>query len=139
MFVTVLISFVSFLIVFSLMVFVHEFGHFIVGKKAGVHVREFGFGFPIGVDKPPEERPLTIKLGEDKDGTVYTLTWILFGGFVNLGENNPEDPKSLANFPKRVRLAALLAGAGMNIVTAFVMVHVHMNLFCHFNQGKTQD
>ena len=118
---TVLISIVSFLIVFSLMVFVHEFGHFIVGKKAGVHVREFGFGFPLGLDKPPEERPLTIKLGEDKDGTVYTLTWILFGGFVNLGENNPEDPKSLANFPKRVRLAALLAGAGMNIVAAFVI------------------
>jgi regulator of sigma E protease len=64
---------------------------------------------------------LTIKLGEDKDGTVYTLTWVLFGGFVNLGENNPEDPKSLANFPKRVRLAALLAGAGMNIVAAFVI------------------
>ncbi len=106
------------------MVFVHEFGHFIVGKKAGVHVREFGFGFPLGLDKPPEERPLTVKLGEDKDGTIYTWTWIPFGGFVNLGENNPDDPKSLANFPKRVRLATLLAGPAMNIVTAFFIFAV---------------
>ena len=103
------------------MVFVHEFGHFIVAKKAGVHVREFGFGFPLSPDKPPEERPLTTKLFEDKDGTVYTITWIPFGGFVNLGENDPDDPRSLANFPKRVRAASMLAGPGMNLVAAFLI------------------
>jgi regulator of sigma E protease len=122
--VTVLISLVSFLVVFSLMVFAHEFGHFWVSKKAGVHVREFGFGFPFAADKPPAERPLTWKIAEDKGGTVYTINLIPFGGFVNLGENDPTDPKSLANFPKRVRLAALLAGPAMNLLLAVVIFAV---------------
>jgi regulator of sigma E protease len=117
----VFISLLSFLVVFSLMVFVHEFGHFWVSKKAGVHVREFGFGFPFGADKPPSERPLTWKIGQDKGGTVYTVNLIPFGGFVNLGENDATDPKSLANFPKRVRLAALLAGPAMNLLLAIVI------------------
>ena len=116
-----LISLVSFLVVFSLMVFVHEFGHFWVSKRAGVHVREFGFGFPFGLDKPPSERPLTWKVGEDKGGTVYTVNLIPFGGFVNLGENELADPKSLANSPKRIRLAALLAGPAMNLLLAVVI------------------
>jgi regulator of sigma E protease len=119
--VTFVISLLSFLAVFSLMVFAHEFGHFIVSKKAGVRVREFGFGFPLAADRPPSERPLTWKIGQDKSGTVYTFTAIPFGGFVNLGENDPADPESLANFPKRVRMAALLAGPAMNVFLAFVI------------------
>lgn len=118
---TILISLVSFLVVFSLMVFVHEFGHYSVGKLAGVHVREFGFGFPWGPDKPPSERPLTWVLGKDKGGTVYSLNLIPFGGFVNLGENDADDPTSLAHFPKRIRLAAMLAGPFMNVVAAFAI------------------
>jgi regulator of sigma E protease len=108
-------------LVFSLMVFAHEFGHFIVGKKAGVRVREFGFGFPLAPDKPPDERPLAWKIAEDKDGTVYSFNLIPFGGFVNLGENDPNDPESLVNKPKLIRLAALVAGPLMNLVLAFVI------------------
>jgi regulator of sigma E protease len=117
----VLISLGSFLIVFSLMVFAHEFGHFIVAKKAGVRVREFGFGFPLGADKDPSKRPLSWKIWEDGAGTVYSVNLIPFGGFVNLGENDPNDPTSLANFPKRVRFAALVAGPVMNVLLAFVI------------------
>jgi len=106
------------------MVFVHELGHFSVAKVFGVRVREFGFGFPLGADKPPTERPLTWKIGEDRAGTLYTVNLIPFGGFVNLGENSPEDPGSLANFPKHVRLATLIAGAGMNVLLAFVIFAV---------------
>jgi regulator of sigma E protease len=103
------------------MVFAHEFGHFIVAKKAGVRVREFGFGFPFAADKPPTERRLTWKIAEDRAGTAYTINLIPFGGFVNLGENDPDDPGSLASFPKRVRLATLLAGPGMNLLLALVV------------------
>ena len=118
---TFIISLVSFVIVFSLMVFAHELGHFIVAKRAGVRVREFGFGFPFAPDKPPAERPLTWKIAEDKGGTVYTVNLIPFGGFVNLGENDPDDPRSLASFPKRVRLTTLLAGPGMNLLLALIV------------------
>jgi regulator of sigma E protease len=119
--VTFIISLLSFLVVFSLMVFAHEFGHFIVAKKAGVRVREFGFGFPFSPDKPPGERPLTWKIAEDKSGTVYTVNLIPFGGFVNLGESDRGDPRSLAGFPKRVRLATLLAGPAMNLVLGLII------------------
>ncbi|MBN1642589.1 MAG: site-2 protease family protein [Anaerolineae bacterium] len=120
----ILWSVISVVPVLSLLVFVHEFGHFIVGKKAGVRVREFGFGYPLGADRPPAERPLCWKVAEDKAGTVYTFNLIPFGGFVNLGENDPDDPESLAHFPKRVRLAALLAGPAMNLVAAFVIFSI---------------
>jgi regulator of sigma E protease len=117
----IIVSILSFILIFSLMVFVHEFGHFIVGKKAGVRVREFGFGYPLGAEKPPSERALCWKIAEDRSGTVYTFNLIPFGGFVNLGENDPNDEGSLAHFPKRIRLAALLAGPAMNVLLAFVI------------------
>ena len=118
---TIIISILSFVVIFGLMVFAHEFGHFIVAKKAGVHVREFGFGFPLGPSKPPSKRSLTWKIAVDTSGTIYTINLIPFGGFVNLGENDPDAPRSLVNFPKRIRLAALAAGSAMNIVLAFVI------------------
>lgn len=120
----IIVSILSFIVIFSLMVFVHEFGHFIVGKKAGVRVREFGFGYPLGAEKPPSERPLCWKIAEDRDGTVYTINLIPFGGFVNLGENDPDDERSLASYPKRIRLAALIAGPAMNLLLAFVIFAV---------------
>lgn len=120
----IVVSILSFVVIFSLMVFVHEFGHFIVGKKAGVRVREFGFGYPLGAERPPSERPLCWKIAEDREGTVYTINLIPFGGFVNLGENDPDDERSLAHYPKQVRLAALLAGPAMNLLLAFVVFSI---------------
>lgn len=66
-----------FFIVLGMLVFVHELGHFLAAKKAGVQVDEFGFGYP----------PRALKIGR-KWGTLFTLNWIPFGGFVKiLGEN----------------------------------------------------
>ena len=121
---SIIIALLSFVVVFSLMVFAHEFGHFFVAKRAGVRVREFGFGFPIAPDKPPGERPLAWKIAQDKNGTVYSFNLIPFGGFVNLGENDPDDPESLAHFPKRIRLATLLAGPAMNLILGLVIFTV---------------
>jgi regulator of sigma E protease len=86
-----------------------------------VRVREFGFGFPFAPDKPPAERRWTWKIAEDKGGTAYTVNPIPFGGFVNLGENDRDDPHSLASFSKRVRLASLLAGPAMNLLLGLIM------------------
>jgi regulator of sigma E protease len=41
-----LITILVFIIILGILVFVHEFGHFIVAKKSGMQVEEFGFGFP---------------------------------------------------------------------------------------------
>lgn len=72
-----MITFLIFIIVLGVLVLVHELGHFLVAKKAGVQVEEFGFGYP----------PRALKIGR-KWGTLFSLNWIPFGGFVKiLGEN----------------------------------------------------
>ena len=102
---------VAFLLVFSLLVFVHELGHFTVAKLTDIRVEEFGIGYP--------PRLLTIARRGD---TVYTLNAIPFGGFVRmLGEEDPTHPKSFAAKSKLVRAADLLAGSFMNIVLAFLL------------------
>jgi len=102
---------IAFLLVLSLLVFVHEFGHFIVAKLTGIKVEEFGFGYP--------PRILTIAR---RGGTEYTLNAIPFGGFVRmLGEEDPSHPDSFAAKSKLTRAAALLAGPAMNMLLAIAL------------------
>lgn len=66
-----------FLLILSILIFVHEAGHFIAAKRAGVLVQEFGFGYP--------PRLFGIKFGE----TLYSINALPFGGFVRLfGEDD---------------------------------------------------
>ncbi len=102
------------LLVLSLLVFVHEFGHFVVAKRAGVRVDEFGFGYPL-----PDGR-FTLKLFE-RDGTIYTVNPIPFGGFVRMGEDDPQVADGIANQSKLVRLAVFSAGSVMNFLLAIVV------------------
>jgi regulator of sigma E protease len=72
-------SIIIFLLILSLLVLVHEFGHFFAAKKQGILVEEFGFGYP--------PRLLSIKIGE----TIYSLNLIPLGGFVKVyGEEYQE-------------------------------------------------
>jgi regulator of sigma E protease len=72
-------SILIFLLILSILVLVHEFGHFIAAKKNGVLVEEFGIGFP--------PRLFGIKIKE----TVYSVNLIPLGGFVKLyGEEYDE-------------------------------------------------
>ena len=102
---------IAFLLVFSLLVFVHELGHFTVAKLTGIRVEEFGLGYP--------PRLLTIARRGD---TEYTINAIPFGGFVRmLGEEDPSQPDSFAAKSKLTRAGALLAGPLMNIILAFLL------------------
>lgn len=111
---SMLLSFLSFLVflaVFALVVFVHELGHFVVFRLTGVHVEEFGFGLP----------PRLVKLFRWK-GTDFTLNWLPIGGFVRpKGENNPAIPGGLAAANPWARLAGLSAGPIMNLLLAVVV------------------
>jgi len=75
---------IIFFIILGVLVFIHELGHFLAAKRAGVRVDEFGFGYP----------PRAYKIGE-KWGTVFTLNWIPFGGFVKIFGENYEEAESL--------------------------------------------
>jgi len=106
---------IIFILVLSLLVFVHEFGHFTAAKKIGVKVEEFGIGFP--------PRAFSIKKGD----TVYSLNWIPIGGFVRLkGEDgeNKEDADSFASKKIWQKIVILASGVVMNFVLAAVVLSI---------------
>ena len=107
---------IEFIIALAALIFVHEFGHFIVMKLLKIEVEEFGFGYP----------PRAVKLFE-LGGTKFTLNWIPFGGFVRpKGENDPNIPGGLAAANPWKRIAVLLAGPTMNLLTAvFLFITIY--------------
>lgn len=105
-----------FLLILSILVFVHELGHFLAAKKNGVDVEEFGLGIP--------PRAFGKKFGK----TLYSLNWLPIGGFVKIrGEDYANyDPKDKANFINKSPLqksVILLAGVFMNFVLAVVIFY----------------
>lgn len=113
-------TFLLFLLTLSILVFVHELGHFIAAKRAGIRVLEFGFGLP--------PRLIGKRIGE----TTYSLNLLPIGGFVRLFGEDEADlaeegvvgrSKTRAFFrqPKRVRAAVVLAGALMNFLLGIVL------------------
>lgn len=129
-----MLTLLIFIAVLGLLVFVHELGHFVVAKRSGMRVDEFGFGFPprlIGVYRTAEGAVRVVygaRTPQDAVGTtIYSLNAIPLGGFVKIvGENNDEadDPNSFVHKPFLARLATLLAGVTMNVVLAWVLFSI---------------
>ena len=73
-----------------MLVVIHEFGHFIVARRAGVRVHEFGIGFP--------PRALTY-LHATRRARIYTLNWLPIGGFVRMEgeEGESDDPNAFVH------------------------------------------
>ncbi len=112
----ILLSALAFVVLITGLILIHEFGHFIAAKKAGVVVEEFGFGLP------PRAKTLF-----KWRGTIFSLNWIPFGGFVRLkGENAVEESErkakgSFAGASIFARTIILVAGVGMNFLLAIVI------------------
>jgi len=107
----VLLSLVAFVVVFGLVVLVHEVGHFLMARRAGIRVLEFGIGYP------PRLKVLGVR-----DGVEYTLNALPFGGFVRmLGEQDASEEGSFASKSAGARISTLLAGPAMNLVLAIVI------------------
>lgn len=107
-----MLTLITFILVLSLLILVHEAGHFFAARRFGIRVEEFGLGFPP-------------RLGGKRIGkTLYTLNLIPFGGFVRLyGENGQDrsDPESFAAKSILKRAIVLVAGVVMNLVLALVV------------------
>ena len=103
------------LVLFIGLVVVHEWGHFIMARRNGVEVEEFGVGFP------PRAKVIT-----KKNGTVYTLNWLPLGGFVKLkGEHDADTEKGTygaASLAAKVKI--MTAGVVMNLVTALLLLTI---------------
>ncbi|HEY1074208.1 MAG TPA: site-2 protease family protein [Patescibacteria group bacterium] len=111
-----LITFLVFIFILGLLVFVHEFGHFWVAKRSGIKVHEFAFGF--------RPRLFSWKRGD----TEYAINLLPLGGYVRL-EGEDQDPSqakktkdSFAAQPVGVRAAVLVAGIVMNLVLAWALL-----------------
>ena len=111
-------SVLIFIVIIAILILAHEFGHFIVAKRAGIKVEEFGIGFP--------PKLWGKKIGE----TEYTLNLFPIGGFVKIfGEtpddesiNGPDAKRSFVNKPKYIQAAVLSAGVFFNILLAWILI-----------------
>jgi len=127
------VNIVLLLVILVALVVIHEFGHFVVARRSGVTVHEFGIGFP----------PRAKVLGTDSKGTTYTLNWLPIGGFVKLEgeEGESDDPKAFVRKPLRTRLTILLAGVAMNLFLAFLIftgIAMFADPIAHVRIGEVQ-
>jgi regulator of sigma E protease len=111
-------SFILFLLILAVLIFVHELGHFAIAKLAGIRVDEFALGFPPTLIKK--------KYGE----TVYKLNIIPFGGYVSIFGENPDDEslhgpdskRSMSHKNRAVQAAVLVAGVVCNLIFAWLLI-----------------
>ncbi len=115
---TYLVTIIVFLVIFSFLILVHEVGHFVMAKRAGIKVEEFGLGLPPRI------------WGKKKGETIYSINWIPFGGFVRMyGEDGSEEKmlrskRSFAGKPMRARVKVIIAGVVMNFLVAWMLMVV---------------
>lgn len=113
-------TFVAFIIVLGVLIFVHELGHFLVAKLAGVRVLKFSLGFGPAL------------LGKKWGETEYVLSAIPLGGFVKMYGENPDEQDippekrdiSFAHKPVWKRFLIVLAGPLFNIIFTFLLFFV---------------
>ncbi|MDP2632890.1 MAG: site-2 protease family protein, partial [Candidatus Curtissbacteria bacterium] len=102
-----MLTVIVFLLILSVLVMLHELGHFLMAKRAGIGVEEFGFGLPPRI------------WGKKIRGTIYSINWLPFGGFVRLTGEDADDEKIAAKDSYAVktlkqRILVVVAGVFMN-------------------------
>ena len=113
----VLLSALAFAVLLTVLILIHEWGHYAAARRAGVLVEEFGFGLPP-----------RIKVLFRRNGTLFTLNCVPFGGFVRLkGENALTEKQrraqgSFGAAPIGARVVILCAGVFMNFLLAVVLL-----------------
>lgn len=112
-----MLAIIIFIIILSVLVMIHEFGHFIMAKRAGIEVEEFGYGLP--------PRIWGKKIGK----TIYSINWLPFGGFVRLKGEDPtdvhkNDKDSFWVKTPLQRTSVIVAGVFMNFLLAVVIFYV---------------
>ncbi len=112
-------SIVIFILILAVLIIVHEYGHFLIAKKHGVRVDEFGLGYP------PRAKVLF-----KRRGTLFTLNWIPFGGFVKIFGEDPNDEslngenksQALTSKSRFAQASVMFAGPFFNFLFAWLIV-----------------
>lgn len=139
---SIFLTIIAVIVIFSILVLIHEYGHFIAARRSGIRVLEFGIGFPPRLFKK--------KIGE----TTYSINAIPFGGFVKLyGEDSSDrdvlsDKRSFASKTPWVRTKVILAGVFMNLLLAIGLLTIgfsfgiepllvtQADLYAHIEKGS---
>jgi len=130
-----MIQVLIFLLVLSVLVLVHEAGHFIAARFFGVKAEEFGYGFPpraIGLVKT--EAGWKRIIGRDRSyykNTIWSINWLPLGGFVRLKGESGEgsgDQDSFLSKPGWQKFVILAAGVAMNWLIAAVIFSVGFSI-----------
>ncbi len=108
-------SVLLFFLILSVLVIVHELGHFLAARYFGIRVDEFGLGYP-----PRAKELFTWK------GTLFTLNWLPFGGFVKIyGEDYDSEEKDESSFQHKnrgIQATVLAAGVFFNLIFAWFLI-----------------
>lgn len=117
---------VVFILILSVLILIHELGHFLSARLFKMRVEEFGVGLP----------PRALGLFRRK-GTLFSINWLPLGGFVKLygedmeSEEQMRSPEAFFNKPMWQRAVVLLAGVFMNFVLGvivFGVVYSHLGV-----------
>ena len=114
------------ILIFSLLIFVHELGHFLTAKASGVQVNEFAIFMGPAIWKK--------QIGE----TLYSIRLIPLGGYCAM-EGEDEDTDNPRSFQKAVwwkRLVILVAGAAMNLIVGILLLAIVLSPMTHENVLK---
>ncbi len=114
-----MLTLIILIIMLGILIFVHEFGHFLVAKKCGVHVEEFSLGMG----------PIIFKWKRKKDPTLYSIRLLPIGGFCAMAGEVMEDgnkklskDKYMCNKKPYQKFLILVAGVTMNFILAIVLL-----------------
>lgn len=104
---------IIFLLVLTLLIAVHELGHFLAARLFGIRVDEFAIGFP--------PRLFHRMIGKTK----FAINMVPLGGYVKIHGENPEDSltsDSILSKPKWQQIVVLIAGVTFNVVLAYILL-----------------
>ncbi|MBE6554792.1 MAG: site-2 protease family protein [Ruminococcaceae bacterium] len=104
------------ILVFGLLIMIHELGHFLVARACGVGIHEYSIGMG----------PKLISKKSEKTGTEYSLRALPIGGYVSMvGEDEESDsPEAFGNKPVWQRILIVLAGPFMNVLLGFLLMSI---------------
>ncbi len=125
--------FIIILLVFGVLIFIHELGHFLTARACGVTVNEFAIGMG----------PKIFSWNSKKHGTKYALRLFPIGGFVSMKNEDgldesvsPDDEGAFCNKSVPKRMLITIAGAAMNLLLGFIIMMVIV--FATKNLGSTK-
>ena len=103
-------------LIFGILIMIHELGHFTVARWCGVHIEEFSIGMG----------PKLLQKKTKKHGTLFSLRALPIGGYVSMkGENDDaEGDDSFSRKKVWQRIAIVVAGAMMNLILGFIIVFI---------------